>query len=236
MGSLEIKAKKAAYRLAHREEINLHMRDYRVAHLEEVRASARVRGRVYYAANREKCLTRFKDYHHKHREERKAYNKVYNITHKESRDSKNKAYYAKHREERLAKAKINRQSPEYKIWAKAYRQTPGYKLRSAAHNQTAEAKQYQRDHKLKQLYGLTPLDKKNLLEKQGGVCAICRTDKFNKLGPHVDHDHISGIIRGILCSDCNRALGALKDSVLIAMRIIDYLEISAKRIEQGRIA
>ena len=48
-----------------------------------------------------------------------------------------------------------------------------------------------------------------ILRAQGGVCAICgRPDP-----EHVDHDHTSGRVSGILCSDCNGGLGQFRDSI-----------------------
>lgn len=47
-----------------------------------------------------------------------------------------------------------------------------------------------------------------ILDFQGAVCAICK--KHKKLY-HTDHDHYTGLVRGILCSQCNRALGKAQD-------------------------
>lgn len=60
----------------------------------------------------------------------------------------------------------------------------------------------------------------NMLEKQGGRCAICR-HKFGKWC--VDHDHSTGVIRGLLCDKCNTALGLLQDSPGIVTRAAEYL-------------
>lgn len=67
-------------------------------------------------------------------------------------------------------------------------------------------------HKRKQTlrrYGLTEADFDLLLERQGGACLICR-DRESKL--FVDHDHATGIVRGLLCVSCNTMLGFAKDS------------------------
>ena len=56
-------------------------------------------------------------------------------------------------------------------------------------------------------------------EKQGGTCAICRT----KPAVHVDHDHATGRVRGILCFACNRGLGKVGDSVEVLRAMIAYL-------------
>lgn len=53
--------------------------------------------------------------------------------------------------------------------------------------------------------GITDADYFALLKAQGGHCAICpSTPKTRRL--HVDHDHATGAVRGLLCHRCNRAL------------------------------
>lgn len=61
-------------------------------------------------------------------------------------------------------------------------------------------------------------------ESQGRQCAICklplaRLDKRS----HVDHDHNTGAIRGFLCYECNRGIGAFKDNHETLQRAIEYL-------------
>jgi hypothetical protein len=66
---------------------------------------------------------------------------------------------------------------------------------------------------LKKKYGMTPEQFNEMFEKQGRVCALCRTDEHGRGGVHkesrwnVDHDHETGKIRGILCHHCNVSLG-----------------------------
>jgi hypothetical protein len=76
---------------------------------------------------------------------------------------------------------------------------------------------------LQRTYGLTEVGYDSLFARQGGKCAICGTDQWPGKGPHIDHDHGLGRVRGILCSHCNTALGLIKDDPKIAQAMIDYL-------------
>ncbi len=58
-----------------------------------------------------------------------------------------------------------------------------------------------------------------LIKEQGGVCAICLTGKPE----HVDHDHRTGKVRGILCFNCNGGLGQMRDRVDVLLAAVDYL-------------
>ena len=69
-------------------------------------------------------------------------------------------------------------------------------------------------------YGLRQLDYDRLLARQGGACAIC----FNDGEPLViDHDHIEGSVRGLLCNSCNSMLGFARDDTRILRSAIQYL-------------
>ena len=58
-----------------------------------------------------------------------------------------------------------------------------------------------------------------MIEVQGGLCLICR----EKPAKHVDHDHATGKVRGILCFSCNRGLGKFEDDPSLLERAITYL-------------
>ena len=77
-------------------------------------------------------------------------------------------------------------------------------------------------------YGLTLADYDAMLEKQSGMCAICKTSQPGGRGKHrafvVDHCHTSGRVRGLLCSMCNTAIGLLSDSTANLKSAINYLE------------
>lgn len=77
-------------------------------------------------------------------------------------------------------------------------------------------------------FNLSMEDYSQMLSAQGGVCAICkqpethmRNGKVKALA--VDHNHKTGKVRGLLCSDCNTGIGKLKDSPDVLQAAIDYL-------------
>lgn len=75
------------------------------------------------------------------------------------------------------------------------------------------------------LYGLTPEQYAEMLAEQEGRCAICRIGTpGGRGGWHVDHDHATGMVRGLLCHNCNLALGNFKDDVTRLRAAVAYLE------------
>jgi len=64
-----------------------------------------------------------------------------------------------------------------------------------------------------------------LLDKQNHKCAICTEPSINfKKALAVDHNHKTGKVRGILCDNCNRALGYLKESEEIIINLLNYVK------------
>ena len=61
-----------------------------------------------------------------------------------------------------------------------------------------------------------------LFKKQGGVCYICGNPPGKKKLA-VDHNHVTGKIRGLLCNNCNRGLGLFKDNGKLLARALIYL-------------
>lgn len=58
-----------------------------------------------------------------------------------------------------------------------------------------------------------------MLAEQDGLCAICREAPAE----HVDHDHKTGRVRGLLCFNCNGALGQFRDRADLMLRAVAYL-------------
>lgn len=89
----------------------------------------------------------------------------------------------------------------------------------------------QRKYQLMGKYGITEDDYQCMLEEQGGKCAICSTDtptgKWKVFA--VDHCHLTGNVRGLLCNECNRGMGLLKDNAQLLRNAADYLERKLNR-------
>lgn len=91
---------------------------------------------------------------------------------------------------------------------------------------------------IRNLYGIDSAQYKSLIDSQSNCCAICNkhqseniTDKRNNKirDLSVDHDHSTGAVRGLLCYHCNLAVGMLKDSIVIAQSLVEYLRAHGKK-------
>lgn len=78
----------------------------------------------------------------------------------------------------------------------------------------------------KHRYGVSSERYNQMLLEQGGVCAICgQPDPRQNLS--VDHNHVTGEVRGLLCHRCNRCLGAFQDREDLLAEAINYLRRSS---------
>lgn len=84
--------------------------------------------------------------------------------------------------------------------------------RKSIHKQELYSKEYYRSHNLKKCYGITLHEFEKMFDKQGRRCAICRGILCHGKNWHVDHDHKTKEIRGILCGWCNTALGKFQEN------------------------
>lgn len=77
--------------------------------------------------------------------------------------------------------------------------------------------------RLLKTYGISTADRDRLVQAQGGLCAICGTEP----AVHVDHDHASGEVRGVLCFRCNVGIGHFRDDPDVVMRALHHLLVPA---------
>lgn len=74
-------------------------------------------------------------------------------------------------------------------------------------------------------YGLDIADWHSMFKKQRGCCAICGTHQSKlKQTLNVDHNHSTGIVRGLLCSNCNRGVGMFQDEADRLRKAAEYLD------------
>lgn len=75
----------------------------------------------------------------------------------------------------------------------------------------------------KRIYGITQEQFEELWEEQDGRCLICER-KFTRLRPaHIDHEHATGKVRGLLCGNCNQSIGWLHEDAGWLRRAAHYL-------------
>ena len=93
-----------------------------------------------------------------------------------------------------------------------------------------------RDAHLQRNYGITLADFNRMVLSQGSKCACCGTDKPG--GKHnqwcVDHDHVTGVDRELLCKDCNIVLGLVEDSPEHLHRLLAYIAKHTDETDDGR--
>ena len=104
-----------------------------------------------------------------------------------------------------------------------------------AYQQTEENREARRNLTLQKVYGITLEEYNLLLDYQGGGCAICgkKATKALKRNMYVDHDHDTGEVRGILCTQCNSGIGLLGDSTERLDKAKEYLT-NPPALERGK--
>jgi hypothetical protein len=89
-------------------------------------------------------------------------------------------------------------------------------------NSLSQKKPDYQDGLLQRKYGITLRERQELVNAQGGKCAVCEVDATLV----IDHDHETGKVRGMLCARCNTMMGQAKEMVPIFKRAIQYIERS----------
>lgn len=119
-----------------------------------------------------------------------------------------------------------------KCYAKAYRAANLNRRREierAYNERHPEHLAYTQKYHLEKRYGLSERDFLNMLAAQNHKCKICGTE-ISARGDkgqlaHVDHNHVTNMVRGALCGNCNRGLGCFKDSIEALANAIAYLAL-----------
>lgn len=97
-----------------------------------------------------------------------------------------------------------------------------------------EQRDYQKSLKLKKAYGITLEQYNEFSDFCSNVCGICDKPCPSGRKLAVDHEHSTGIIRGLLCINCNKGIGNFKDSVELMEAAIHYLKSYKEAVEESR--
>jgi hypothetical protein len=109
-----------------------------------------------------------------------------------------------------------------------------HREKTVDHRTNAQKNKSWRARWLASKYGLAERDYSLMLLQQGGVCAICEKAETstNKHGTvkmlAVDHDEETGIIRGLLCEQCNTGIGKLRHDPLLMLKAAEYVNLRLK--------
>lgn len=104
-----------------------------------------------------------------------------------------------------------RNKQQDKITAAKYYQTHKEQIKLQAHK-----------YRIKKNYGLSVEDFDELLQKQGGVCAICNRVHKSSRRLCVDHNHKTGKVRGLLCNNCNQIIVSVVDNIPGALKRLNH--------------
>ena len=143
----------------------------------------------------------------------------------EERRAKDRERTAKYRRENPGKVKAIQKRSKERIKDDLNRLE---KLRGWQKQYREKNRQALSDGERQRKFGITPERYSELLELQNGTCAICKQpETATRLGKvkalAVDHCHQSGVVRGLLCADCNTGIGKLKDDPVVLQSAIQYL-------------
>ncbi len=86
-----------------------------------------------------------------------------------------------------------------------------------------KVKEAQRRHKLKK-YGITDVEYQKIIKTQNNRCEVCGNEEKERPKMPIDHNHATGKFRGVICSRCNRVLGAVDDEATLLRKLAEYLE------------
>lgn len=110
-----------------------------------------------------------------------------------------------------------------KVMPKRVAKDPGPRCRTHHRVVVRARKAANHEKRVQNVYGLEAGEYAQLYEFQGGVCALCRRSTGAARRLAVDHDHLTGKVRGELCKPCNTLLGHARDKTAFFLRCILYL-------------
>ncbi len=122
-------------------------------------------------------------------------------------------------------ARYLRKRDEILEYSRQYRKDNAKKIATKDRSYYLRNRQKIDDYRRLWKYGVTPEQFQVLHAAQSGRCAVCRssTPGRKKANFHVDHDHETGKVRGLLCGDCNTGLGLFKDNQALLAAAAAYL-------------
>jgi len=201
-----------AYHRRHRKRLCQASREYRKTHRKQCLSAQR----RCYRRRRKQYLSVHRAWYRKNR---LACTKKQRQWVEENADRVKANHQAYHKVNRVRRLKL------MKKYAKSHRTQRRVYLVRYSREQRATLSRSRRKQHLRRRFGITLEDFDRMVSEQKGLCALCsKTLSTEKRHPHVDHDHTTGRIRGVVHHNCNLVLGHAKDSVELLQQAIAYLQ------------
>jgi hypothetical protein len=131
---------------------------------------------------------------------------------------RHKQWYLRNRDHAIAQVKAWQQANPERVKA----------TRKAARPRRAPI---DRDARLRRVFGLCAEEYEAMLAKQGGRCALCKRIPRKGRSLHVDHNHTTGVVRGLLCFRCNAGMGQFQEDIFRFADAIVYLARGGDTLE-----
>jgi len=135
--------------------------------------------------------------------------------------ARTKQWYMRNREHAIAQVK-------------AWQQANPERVRETRRAARPRRRAIDRDARLRRVFGLSSDDYTAMLADQGGGCALCGRTPPPGRSLHVDHNHETGVVRGLLCFRCNAGIGQFREDKLRLADAIVYLTRGRKALEPDR--
>ena len=157
-------------------------------------------------------------------EHRKAQRKAYYEANKEALNAKNKEYRDKKKEEINKRRKEYRQNNKNKIAErdKQYRLKNKDKYRAKSAEWYKANKDRAKNYHFLRRYNISLDDYNRMVIEQDGKCWTCSVKAEDEVLV-VDHNHLTGEVRGLLCHKCNTGLGLFRDNQGYLLKAVEYL-------------
>lgn len=117
---------------------------------------------------------------------------------------------------------------KFKKTRRKYQRSEKGKETNREYQRSEKCKSRHRGCRLKRQYKITLKQYDAMFISQGGACSICGCPETIKLKNivkrlSVDHNHITGKVRGLLCHKCNQALGLLGENPVVIKSLLEYI-------------
>lgn len=150
----------------------------------------------------------------KTKEQQAAYDKIKYEKNKEKIKARTLAHYHINHDASIARKRK---------YAETHRVAIRMKAKQWALDHPEKIKEWAWREGIKRRHGVTLEQFNSLLSSQNGTCAICGKSPQEGKRLCIDHDHKTGIVRGLLCRNCNAAIGQLGDDPNMLSRAMQYL-------------